>query len=246
MPTRYIAISVVSVILSFVGGFLVANALNRSEVASLQSKFQKAAADPTTANTSENETTLSDEEIRAKIAEADAAPDNFAFQRDLGLGLYRYAAMQQDTALLRESSRLLERALGLNPNDYQIKVALGNSHFDVGYFEKKNEPFVEARKYYRLALDARPNDVEVRTDYALTYFLQTPPDHSKAISEFEAVLRENPKQEKALQFLTRSFWQTGQGDRAAVTLQQLRVANPASPAVKELESLLLQAPSPAQ
>ncbi|MBK9165581.1 MAG: tetratricopeptide repeat protein [Acidobacteria bacterium] len=246
MPTRYIAISVISVFLSFIGGFLVANALNRSEVASLQSKLQKSTADPAAANNSANESTLSDDEIRAKIAEADATPDNFAFQRDLGLGLYRYAAMQQDTALLRESSRLLERALGLNPNDYQIKVALGNSHFDVGYFEKKNEPFVEARKYYRLALDARPNDVEVRTDYALTYFLQSPPDNTNAIKEFEAVLRDNPKQEKALQFLTRAYWQAGQGERASVTLQQLRQANPGSPVVKELESLLLQPPAAAQ
>ena len=140
---------------------------------------------------------------------------------------------------MRESARLLERALKLNPGDYQIKVALGNANFDVGYFEKKNEPFENARKYYKMALDARPNDVDVRTDYALTYFLQTPPDNRNAIKEFETVLKDNPKQEKALQFLTRAYWQAGQGDLAIETLKRLRSVNPASPVIKELEELLL-------
>lgn len=246
MPKRYIAISIISVILSFIGGFLVANALNRSEVATLRNQVEKIGAEPNNANTSSNEATLSDTEIRSKIAEADANPDNFAFQRDLGLALYRYSAMQQDTNLLRESARLLERALKLNPGDYQIKVALGNANFDVGYFEKKNEPFENARKYYKMALDARPNDVDVRTDYALTYFLQTPPDNRNAIKEFEAALKDNPKQEKALQFLTRAYWQAGQGELAIETLKRLRSVNPASPVLKELEELLLQPPAPAK
>lgn len=243
MPKAYIAISVISVILSFIGGFLVANALNRSEVASLRNQVEKIGSDPASENSNSNSQTLSNEEIRAKIAEADASPENFAFQRDLGLALYRYSAMQQDTALLRESARLLERALKLNPGDYQIKVALGNANFDVGYFEKKNEPFENARKYYKMALDARPNDVDVRTDYALTYFLQTPPDNRNAIKEFETVLKDNPKQEKALQFLTRAYWQAGQGDLAIETLKRLRSVNPASPVIKELEELLLQPPT---
>lgn len=243
MPKAYIAISLFSVILSFIGGFLVANALNRSEVASLRNQVEKVGSEPAAANSNSNAQTLSNEEIRAKIAEADASPENFAFQRDLGLALYRYSAMQQDTALLRESARLLERALKLNPGDYQIKVALGNANFDIGYFEKKNEPFESARRYYKMALDARPNDVDVRTDYALTYFLQTPPDNRNAIKEFEAALKDNPKQEKALQFLTRAYWQAGQGDLAIETLKRLRSVNPASPVIKELEELLLQPPT---
>jgi hypothetical protein len=58
---------------------------------------------------------LSDEEIDAKIAEADSNPENLQFQKGLGVALYRYGAMRQDVAVIDKALKILERAHQLDP-----------------------------------------------------------------------------------------------------------------------------------
>ena len=75
---------------------------------------------------------LSKEEIRKKIVDAEENQNNFTFQKELGLALYRYAIMKRDQELVSEVVKLLERANKLNPKDYDVLVSLGNAHFDIG------------------------------------------------------------------------------------------------------------------
>lgn len=237
MGKKVIWISILAVIISFIGGFLLANALNRSELNALRAEFGRlkdAPAPPA------GEPDLSADEIRQRIAEADGNPENFSFQKNLGLALYRYGAMKQDSALLTETSRILERANSLNPKDYEIIVALGNIYFDLGYINKDNEQFKKSRELYEKALRQRPSDVDVRTDFGLTYFLENPPQNEKAIAEFQKSLQENPQHEKTLQFLIQAYLKTGKKSEAENSLAQLKKINPNAPSLDEIEKQISQ------
>lgn len=104
-------LSIAAVVVSFVGGFLLANALNRSELNALRAENERLKTSSNESTENQTGLALSDEEIREKIAEADRNPNNYPFQKNLGLALYRYAAMKQDADLLAEAGRFLSRAL---------------------------------------------------------------------------------------------------------------------------------------
>ena len=196
MDKKSLLISLAAILLSFAGGFLLANSLNRREMNNLRGENERLKAD--NSNSSGNE--LSNDEIDAKIAEADKDPDNLQYQKNLGTALYQYAAMKQDAELLQKSIRLLERAASLDKNDRAILISLGNAYFDVGYYSKKNEGFEKAREAYRRALEVKADDAEVRTDFGLTYFLHDPPDTDSAVMEFRKALEVDPRHIKTLQF----------------------------------------------
>lgn len=243
MKTKVLLLTIAAVLLSFVGGFLLANALNRNELNSLRGKNERLKNTQTAARQNESENNLSDEEIREKIAEADRNPTNFAFQKGLGLALYRYATVKQDTKLLEEVARLLFRASEINSKDYDVIVALGNLYFDIGYYKKNNEDFQKARELYQKALEQKPNDTDVRTDLGLTYFLTNPPETEKAIVEFQKSLEANDKHEKTLQVLTQALLSQNKTTEAEKYLDFLREVNQNNEVLPELTTRLAQSKS---
>ncbi len=238
MPNKSIWISFFAVVVSFIGGFLLANTLNRGEIEANRAENDGLKTAQVKATQNSPELTLTSEEIETKIAQADANQNNFAFQKNLGLALYRYGSMKQDPELISESARILQRAFDLDPADFDIQTGLGNAYFDVGYFNKDNESFVKSREYYGKALAKRPGDVEIRTDQGITYFLQQPPDLERAVGEFEKSLAINPKHEKTLQFLIQSLVKQNETGKAAYYLEQLKKANADNPSITELSMLL--------
>lgn len=80
MEKNTILIAAIALLAGFIGGFLLANNMNRAEMTALRSGTSRPAGNANTATQANNDT-LSPEEIRAKVAEADASPDNFAFQK---------------------------------------------------------------------------------------------------------------------------------------------------------------------
>ncbi len=236
MKTKVLLLSIAAITASFVCGFLLANALNRNELNTLRAENEHLINAQTASQANESENTLSDEEIRQKIAEADRNPNNFAFQKGLGLALYRYAAGKQDTKSFKEVARLLKRANELNAKDYDVVVALGNLHFDIGYYKKDNQKFQEAREFYQKALEQKPNDSDVRTDLGLTYFLTDPPETDKAITEFQKSLITNAKHEKTLQVLTQALLSQHKTKEAEKYLDLLRAVNQNNEVLPELTS----------
>lgn len=115
MHTRFYIIAALAIFLSFVGGFLIANSLNKAEIAALRAT-QTPSENPKPSAGLE----LPEEEIRQKLSEARENPNNFGFQKGLGMALYRYAASKKDKNLLNDVEELLERAHGLNPDDYEV------------------------------------------------------------------------------------------------------------------------------
>lgn len=240
MGKSTIWLSLVAIVVSFAAGFMLANTINRSDLAALRAENDRLKSNGGGGGPAETDATLSDEEIRAKIAEADANPGNFDFQRNLGLALYRYAAMKQDVPNLAASSRILLRAYELNPKDQDVVVGLGHSFFDTGFYGKKNDSFEKAREYYGKALQLKPRDVEIQTEIGMTYFLLDPPDNEKAITEFQKSLQIDPKHEKTLQFLAEAYAKMGKTADAEKVLAKLREVSPRSPEIPVITSLIAQ------
>lgn len=237
MHKNTLAFVVVAAIGGFVAGFWFANSVNRSAVTTSTSSAPMTNANSAAAN-EPSDSSLTETEIRTKISEADQNPNNLAFQRDLGVSLYRYAAMKQDVGLLTESVRILQRANDLKAGDFDVIVALGNAHFDIGFYRKDAASFQKARDIYGQALKIKPDEPDVTTDLGLTYFLQEPPDNAKAQKELEKVSSANPDHDRSLQFLVRTYLKQNKTADAEKALAKLKTANPNNSTISELTSLI--------
>jgi tetratricopeptide (TPR) repeat protein len=236
MNTKALALSIIAVFLGFVGGFLLANTLNRKELEALRAETAQLKNAP--AKTPD--LTLADEEIQKKIAEADQNPNDFEFQKNLAIGLYRYAGMKQEAKFLPEVVRLLKRANGLNPQDYETIVALGNVYLDLGQINRDNAAIEQSREFYRKALSVKKDDADVQNDLGLTYFFAAPPQAEKAIAEYEKALQINPKHEKAVENLIRANLSLGKTKEAEDFLNKLRQVDSKNEALPDLEAQIAQ------
>ncbi|MBK7704798.1 MAG: tetratricopeptide repeat protein [Acidobacteria bacterium] len=240
MSDKYFWVTIIGMIVSFSGGFLLANSLNRNEISALQSQVEQAKKNPAPTSptmpgsTNQAEPQLSDAEIKQKIAEADSAPENTIFQRDLGAALYRYGGMKQDPGLISESVRLLKRVVEKDPKDYDALVLTGNALFDIAAMRKDSTGYAAARDYYKKALEIRPNDPEVLADYGSTYFLGQPIEIEKARTELQKALAADSSNERALQFLTQVYIKTGNKAEAEKTFAKLKSVNPSNPMLPTL------------
>jgi tetratricopeptide (TPR) repeat protein len=243
MTKQTILIAIATGLAGFIAGFMLANTLNRSEMAMKTLPVGQQAPTQQAGNTSANSTTLSPEEIKARIDSADRNPEDFSFQKNLGLSLYRYSSLKQDGSILPDAIRIMQRALDLDPADRDLQVGLGNAHFDVGYYNKDNAGFERARGFYNKALARQPGDADVRTDLALTYYLQQPPDLDTAVKELEKGLAADPKHERSLQFLVQTYVKKNDIAKANETLNRLKAANPSNPAIGELTNMIAGGPA---
>ena len=232
MRGKLVLFTLAGLTFGFILGFIIANSLNRSEINNLKADV----ANPTAPEQNSTNETLSQEEIRAKIKEADDDPENLTYQKNLGLALYRYGAIKGDVDVIGEAARLLDRAAKLAPDDLDITVGLGNAWFDNGYIKKDNESLSKARSLYEKALVKKPNDADIRTDLAMTYFLETPPNDRKAIDEFKRSLALDAKNKRALQFVVQSYSRLGDRDNATKYLTILKETDPSNPSIAALSS----------
>lgn len=252
MNSKSIWITVGIAVISFIGGFYFANNFNRGELDTLRAENERLKnSAPSNTTTAANEPTLSDAEIKAKIDEADRNPTSFEFQRNLGMALYRYATIKQNTPLLKDALRILLRADSIRSDDREVKITLGNTYFDIAYFEKINRTgtadsinknFDNARKSYGQALAMRADDAAVITDIGLTYFLEEPAEYKTAADELAKALKIDPKHERAVQFMVETKWRLGATDEAVKYLDQLKADFPNNAMIGELTSMLTRSP----
>jgi len=236
MRGKLVLFTVSGITLGFIAGFIVANSINRSEISNLKNDRAVGNSSSSSSPLPSSNETLSSEEIRAKIKEADDNPENLKYQKNLGLALYQYGAMQRDVDVISEAARLLDRAAKLAPDDVDITVGSGNAWFDIGYIKKDNKALEAARALYDKALATRPNDADIRTDLGMTYFLETPPNDQKAIAAFKRSLAIDPKNEKALEFIIQSCARLGDSEDADKYLAMLKAANPTNTSIAALSN----------
>ena len=217
---------------------MIANAINRSEINTLTAENGRLKKNSDERSNGKTIPALSNELIREKLAEAGKNKDNFTFQKNLGLALYRYSNMTQDTDLLADVKKLLERANELNNDDYDVLVSLANVNFDIGRIEKKTKSLEEARGFYTKALAKNSRDINVLTDLGWTYLIADPPETDKAIDEFRKSLVINSKHEKSLQLISQALLNQGKVAEAKDYLAKLKAVNPQNQELTKLEKQL--------
>jgi len=174
-------------------------------------------------NASNNSAGGAQGDVMAVIQQARNEPSNFDAQMK---------AADQFVRINRKEGTLefYERAAKIKPNDFDILVKLGDTYFDLQRYE-------EAAKWYEQALRVKA-DPTVRMDLGLSYYLRSPRDLDRAIENFRAALKTDPRHEKTLQNLTRALIEKGEKAEAAASLKRLEEVNPNNPAVADLRSRL--------
>lgn len=163
-------------------------------------------------------------QAQSAMEAADRSPRNFELQMNAAATFYQLGAY--DKAAL-----YLQRALAIKPKDADALMAMGNTKYDAG-------DFVSAASFYEKALAERPNDVDVRTDLGNTYFRRSPPDYDRAIAEYQKSLAIDPKHEKTLQNIAAAALQKGDKETARQFIERLAAVNPSNPALDALRASL--------
>lgn len=236
MKNKILVAAILGLLAGLITGFTVANSINRTEINTLRGQVEQGKKPGVNSQSPGDAFSIADDEIKAKLAEADANPENFTYQKNLGAALYRYATMKNDAALLVDALRILTRANSLDGSDYEVTVDLGNALFDSGYLKKDVASIKKSRDLYIKALEVKPTDADVRSDLAMTFVLDTPPDYNRAVEEFQKALKSNPKKERALTFLTQTYMQLGNWAEAQKTLDLLKASFPKNDKISDLTS----------
>ncbi len=122
-------------------------------------------------------------------------------------------------------------AVKLKPNDHELLVRLGDTTFDLARYE-------DAANWYEQALKIKPADATVKMDFGLTFYLRQPRDLDRAIDNFRAALKIDPRHEKTLQNLTQALIEKGDKAAAADSLKQLEQVSPGNPSIAQFRSKL--------
>lgn len=130
-----------------------------------------------------------------------------------------------------EAAMFYENAIKLKPTEAEPLIKAGNSHFDA-------EKFEQAEKWYLLALQKEPKNINVRTDLGLTFFLRSPRDVERAIKEYKTSLSIAPEHEITLQNLALAYIENGDKDNERTTVEKLRKINPNNPVIAKTEGNL--------
>ncbi len=234
MQTRFYIIAGLAVVLSFLGGFWLANSLNKSEIAALSiNQKNPEGANPGAITGADLE--LPDEEIKQKLKEAQENPGNFSFQKGLGLALYRYAASKKDPEILNDVEVLLKRAHGLNPHDYEVLVSLGNVNYDLGRLKKEANRIDAAREFYKKALEKNPKDANVITDLGYSYLESENPQPEKAAAYLEDAYLIDPRSERVLASLSFAYLKLNDSAKVGKYVEELKKVNPKNPDIAQIE-----------
>lgn len=240
MKKENIPFLIIGVLLGFIGGFVLANQINRSSaVNAAATQTSSLPTGPMAAPTADslnhgsipnNSGMLPD--VQKKIEKAKNEPDNFEAQIAAG---EMFAKIQR----FDKSLEYFERANNIKPDDYQALVLLGNANFDMNKYE-------ESEKWYVKALEKKPDDIAVRTDLGLSFFLRERPDFDRAIKEYKLSLEKDPNHEKTLQNLSAAY--NAKGDKQAYeeTLARLEKVNPQNPAIRRMRGENQQEQKPIQ
>src|ERR1700755_3112106 len=86
--------------------------------------------------------------------------------------------------------------------------------------------FTEAANFIARANVLRPDDLDVRSELAVTYYVRTPPQKDKAIAELQRNLETDPTHLPSLYNLTRMLVETKRLDEAEATLEKLEKVKP--------------------
>ncbi len=251
ISSQSIYLSVIGLLLGFIIGFFYANHYNYSPGATPGAGSGSGASGATSAASDgqlppDHPPIANEQEISQAIKAADAAPNDYNLQMQTVETLYRASRIE-------DALRLAERAVKLKPDGYDGIVQMGNLNYDFadrriqqGDSDGANPYYLEAAKWYERALKQRPADVNVRTDYGLTFYFRKPPDLDKAIAAYRKSLEVNPDHPQTLYNITIALTDKGELTEAEATLAKLSALAPGAPILGRLRKGIEEKRSGAQ
>lgn len=232
MKKENILFTVCGILFGFIGGFFFANHYNRSAITSAvvnqtaqqaPAPFADTPSQSSAPNIQPNQNlSVPMPFIQQTIDKAKAEPQNLEAQIAAGDLFYKIQRFQ-------EAIPFYQKALEIKTDNVEVLTKIANAYFD-------GNNFIEARQYYARVLEKNPNDVNVRTDYGLTFYLQPSPDAARAIQEYKQSLQINPNHELTLQNLAVAQSNIQDLNALRETLARLEKVNPANPVISELRS----------
>lgn len=219
-----LSFGIIGLIVGLILGFMFANSVNRSTSTSAEAgppaltSGSNPALPPNHPPISDSEETSQTgalPEVTAAIEKARRSPGDFEAQMTAG-DLY-YQIQRFEGAI-----EFYEKASKLQPDADEPLIKLGNTYFD-------SEEYENAARSYGAILKRTPNDVNVRTDLGLTFYLRTPRDIDRAIKEYTTSLDIKPDHEVTLQNLAIAYDEKGDAPNLQKTLDKLSQVNPNNP-----------------
>jgi tetratricopeptide (TPR) repeat protein len=215
---------IIGLLLGCIIGFLFANNVNQTESQTLLSANQPIIA-PQTSNPNlppdhpqigamgaASLTSAAMTEVDEAVKKAEEQASDFAAQMYAG-------NLNYEIQRFEEAAKFYERASKIRPDLLEGLIKTGNAYFDAGQYET-------AEKWYMAALAKNPDDLNVRTDLGLTFYLRQPPNIERAIAEYQISLKKNPNHELSLQNLAVALKEKGDTKAAQETLDKLTKINP--------------------
>ena len=232
--------AIIGLLFGLIVGFLLANSFSRHSFDSDNQKPGQASPvirsnpNPITELPASSEK-LSKTEIQTALEQAASRNSEPLIQKKIGLALYNYARIENDTTYLAELRDLLQNASkNLGEKDFDLLMVLGEICLETGDFE-------QSEKYFRQALKLKAGDVDAQNRLGTVYLKQkTDSAKVKAVGIFENVLKQNPGNEEALQNLINALIESKKMEEAEQLLNRLKKVNSDNPAIPDLEIQISQ------
>ncbi|MFV0389351.1 MAG: tetratricopeptide repeat protein [Pyrinomonadaceae bacterium] len=221
MKKESIVYGIIGLIVGSIIGFMFANSVNKNgpQVVSANTTMGQ----PAPANVDPAEAHQANmPEVQAALEKAKSEPNNFDAQVNA-------ASFYMQIQRFDQAIELLQRANKIQPENYDVIVGLGNAYFDTNKFQ-------DAEKWYQVALEKKQDDVNVRTDYGLTFLLREKPDYDRSIAEFNKSLEIDPQHKQTLQNLTVAYTRKGDSANATETYRKLEALDAQNPMLAQLKS----------
>lgn len=193
---------IIGLALGLVVGFMVTNSMNASQQSQTAAQQKSGAPAPVKGDEPlpQGHPDVENVDVEKQVQMAkDFGAKNPDYESQLKVGMYLYAEVHR----LQDAKPYFQKAHELKPEEFDPIMQLGNVTFDMS--QETNNPalMLEAGQWYEKALKIKPDDINVRTDYGLTFQFRQPPDYKAALDNFEKSLAVEPKHVPTLYNKTR-------------------------------------------
>ena len=215
MKKENLLLGVIGILAGLIVGYIGTDYLNKSNSPAPKSTGSQSPA--AQAGSEPGGAAAAGSDVTAVIEAARREPGNFEAQLRAG-GLFR------DIRRFEQALDFYQNAVKARPESAEAWTRLGDTLFDLQRFEEATEP-------YQKSLELNPRNATVKMDLGLCWFLRTPRDLDRAISEFRGALAIDARHEKSLQNLTAALIEKGEQSAARQALDQLIAVNPSNSSI---------------
>jgi len=227
--TKYV-IGLAGLVVGFLVSFFWVSSYNRNNAPAAQiTAGAMPGGMPPASNSADQQASMG--QVQETIAKAKNNPKDFQAQVDAAAA---FEAIQQTPGIVE----YLTRAYEANSEEFMKRANLKDLLPAIALYYTQQKNYDKADVWIRRAIDATPNDNEMRVELGSTYLQRDPPQPDKAIQEMQAVLKSNPKDAHALGHMVEGYALKKDAAKAEDTLNRMRAAEPANQRLPVLQNLI--------